>query len=98
MQEEEERNKLRREAAAQNTTQKGEERDEAKVHAREVLTAVENHEADLEPHKFDPQLLCEERYREIESLSIDCLSLRVSALCRLEEKFRSIAMVGMHWQ
>ena len=63
-----------------------------------MLTAVEDHEADLEEHGFDPQLLCEERYGEIVSSSSDCLLLRVSALCRLEEKCQSIAMVGMHWQ
>ena len=79
---EEEQKQLRREAVAQSTTQRGEEREEAKVQAREVLTAVEDHEPDLEAYGFDPQLSCEERHGEIESLSSDCLLLRVSVLCR----------------
>ena len=61
--------------------QRGEEREEAKVQAREVLTAVEHHVANLKAHGFDPQVLCEERYGETESSS-SYLSLRVSALCR----------------
>ena len=39
-----------------------------KVRAREVLTAAEDHEADLRSHGFDPQLLREERYCKIEGL------------------------------
>ena len=45
---------VRREVDAQNTTQRGEEREEAKVQAGEVLTAAEDHEANLEAHGFDP--------------------------------------------
>ena len=43
---------------------------------------MEDHEADLKAHRFDPQPLYEERYGEIESLSSDCPILRVSVLCR----------------
>ena len=60
-------------------TQRGKEREE-KVQATEVLTAAEDHKADLKAHEFDPQVLCEERYGEIERLSSDCLSLRVNLL------------------
>ena len=55
---------VRKEAVAQNTMQREEEWVEAKVQEREVLTAAEDYEADLEAHGFDPQVLCEERYGE----------------------------------
>ena len=47
-----------------------------------MLTAGEDHEADLRAHGFDPQLLREERYGGLEGFDTDCFLLRVSTLCR----------------
>ena len=83
---------VRSKAVAENTMQTGEEREEAKVQAREVFTVVEDHEDDLEASGFDPQILCQERYGETENSSGDCLSLRMGELCRVAGPSRGYSL------
>ena len=65
---------IKRKEFVQDTMKKGQERG-MRGGGREVLTAVEHHDADLQAHGFDPQLLCEERFGGMKSLGMKRLFL-----------------------
>ena len=71
---------IRRKEVVQDTMKKGPKRCTGGG-GREVLTAVEHHDADLKAHGFDPQLLPEERFGGTKSLGTKYYFLRVSVLC-----------------